>query len=116
VWIIRSEDTPAPDTLETFKALESKHLKAPTDRREALKPDASTRFTPSIIADMVKAINSFPPGSSGGPDCLTLQHLKDLLTTDLNHSLITSTTDLANLLLSGGLDDNTNDVIYTAAD
>jgi hypothetical protein len=114
VWIICSEDTAAPDMLETFKALESKHPKAPTDHREVFKPDASARFTllQVVIDDMAKVINSFLPGSSAGPDGLTPQHLKDLFTMDLNHSLITATTDLANLLLSGGLDDNMNDAIY----
>ena len=49
-----------------------------------------------------KAILSFPPGSSGGSDGLTPQHLKDLITSEgTSGNLLAAITSLVNILMDG---------------
>ena len=65
----------------TKVALELKHPPKPADRKQSWPP-ATTASLSSIImvaSTILKEIRSFPAGSSGGPDGLTGQHLKDLL-------------------------------------
>ena len=50
-----------------------------------------------------KALRIFPLGSSGGPDGITPQHLRDLLCRATEDDLRTSLTDLVNILLAGDL-------------
>ena len=47
------------------------------------------------------AIKSFPPGSSGGPDGLRPQHLKDLTEKQVGGTLLASLTNLTNFILAG---------------
>ena len=64
-----------------FKNLAEKASGAPTDRRPFCDPKGNLRF--ELLQDSAdevkKALQTFPLGSSGGPDGLTAQHLKDLL-------------------------------------
>ena len=49
-----------------------------------------------------KAIFAFPPGSSGGSDGITPQHLKDLIVSEgTSATLLTAITSLVNLLVDG---------------
>jgi len=77
--ILNSDDQPADVNQDTLTKLESKHPAAPTDRAAAPDPNAY----PACYAtddDVLKAIRSFPAGSSGGPDGIRPQHLLDLVT------------------------------------
>jgi len=54
-------------------------------------------------ATVLKAIESFPAGSSGGPDGLRPQHLLELVTCQANGvSLLTAVTGFVNKVLGGG--------------
>jgi len=66
---------------------------------------------------MVCEIRSFPSGSAGGPDGITLQHLKDLVLSSVCLSGVTNEslkpmTDFVNLMLNGEMPGCTNDVIF----
>ena len=72
------------------------------------------RHTPLQISpdDVRKSQYTFPLGSSGGPDDLTLQHLIDLLAGDSGSRLLNVLTDLINLMLAGKFDSEINTIIY----
>ena len=66
-----------PDELLTV--LHSKNPISPTDTLSGLPP--SPDFVPFFDENQVMlALRSFKPSSSGGPDCLRLTHLEDLTT------------------------------------
>jgi len=116
IRIICSEDKPALDTPETLAALKHKHPPAPVDRRQPCDPDSSERFIALQVSkeEVSKAVSSFPAGSSGGPDGITPQHLKDLMAFGVDENIGQHLSDLANLLLKGGLPEEVNEVIYGA--
>jgi len=89
IRIICSNDTPAPANSETLQALQLKHPTPATDRRPPCDPEGNQRFEPLQVSkeDVLKALRSFPLGSSGGPDGLTPQHISDLLTGSTDDSL-----------------------------
>jgi hypothetical protein len=101
VRIICSEDKPAPDTEATFKKLQEKH--PPSSSRSKPFPDPS--LTPALQvseADVLKAIRSFPAGSSGGPDGLRPQHVVDLVgCQESGAALLSAITAFTNMLLEG---------------
>ena len=90
IWIVCSEDKPAPDTHETLNALEAKHPGPAPDQRTPCDPRGNSRFQPVQVSntDVHKALRSFPAGSSGGPDGLTPQYILDLLTGATDNSLV----------------------------
>ena len=114
IRLICSDDTPAADTLNTLKALETKHPGPAPDRRPPCDPQDNSHFTPVQISsqDLHKALRSFPPGSSGGPDGLTPQHIHDLLTGATDNNLQQALVDWVNLTLAGSFDKEVNEVIY----
>ena len=70
---------------------------------------------------MEKALRTFPLGSSGEPDGVTPQHLRDLLSDTNDDNLRTSITDFdlrtsiadfVNVLLAGNLPTEVNEIIY----
>jgi len=71
VRLISSEDSPAPPSEEGLKLLQDKH--PPTNRTRVMislpsKPSPCPAFA---TGEVLGAVKSFPPGSSGGPDGLT---------------------------------------------
>jgi hypothetical protein len=75
-----SEDTVAEYSEANFKILQEKHPDAHPDSLFERGSSEDSLPTPTVSADIVrKAILSFPNGSSGGPDGLRPQHLKDLI-------------------------------------
>jgi hypothetical protein len=51
---------------------------------------------------VIRVLQSFPVGSSGGPDCLHPQHLLDLVTCrESGSNLLASLTGFVNMVLSG---------------
>ena len=80
VRLITSDEVLAKASKETLDALHDKHPSTPLDRRPAPPIDLSIASLTFVEAVVRKAIFSFPPGSSGGPDGLSPQHLKDLIT------------------------------------
>lgn len=88
-----------PDTF-TFNQLSSLHPRTPEDRRPSPTSDAQPL---RVLPEAVKAaIQSFPSGSSAGPDGLRPHHLKDLITgITCEHPLLLAITDLLNIILEG---------------
>jgi len=65
VRIISSEEKPALDDAVTLNSLRQRHPPAPPDRRQV--PEPSTCAAVQVIeTDVIKAIRSFPAGSSAG--------------------------------------------------
>ena len=76
VKLLASNDTVLQPSEEVVNKLKDKH---PDRHRNSVIPDRSD--TESILVgkeDVKRSIESFPPGSSGGPDRLLPQHLKDM--------------------------------------
>jgi len=99
--ILCSDDKPAEATQETLTKLEAKHPPAPSDRQPAPDPNQFTAL--QVTAEQVmKAVRSFPAGSSGGPDGIRPQHLLDLLTCrEGGQELLGVITQFVNSLLDG---------------
>ena len=58
------------------------------------------------------ALRTFPLGSSGGPEGITPQHLRDLLCCATEDNLRTSLIDLVNILSAGDLPTEVNEIIF----
>ena len=78
--ILRSEDKTAPDNLTTFVAFQDRHPAPPHNCRKFQDHRGNLRFQPLQILteDMEKELRTFPLSSSGGPNGVTPQHLRDL--------------------------------------
>ena len=95
-----SSDVVAEPSAATMQLLLPKHPSAPADRRAPVPDDLTTPLLASV--DQVRgAIKSFPSGSSGGPDGLRPQHLKDMTEKQVGGSLLASLTNFVNLILAG---------------
>jgi len=108
VWLICSEDHPAPCSVDTLAALTLKHPPPTTDRRPTTVPSSSIQLNALQVSDVhvLKAIRSFPAGSAGGPDSITPQQIKDLTLVQapgISCELTTNLTNLVNLLMNGEL-------------
>ena len=72
-----SDNRLAPSDSATFAALQAKH---PSPHCDKVIPPSPLPQTLQVEAGaVIHAIQSFPSRSVGGPDCLHLQHLKDIL-------------------------------------
>jgi len=60
----------------------------------------------------MRALHTFPLGSSGGPDGITPQHIRDLLTGSTDDSLQQALVDFVNLMLAGSFDKEVNSIIF----
>ena len=103
IRLLCSEEKMAGVTPETINKLQEKHPPAPADRRPLVSPSPPQQPLQVTEAEVTKAIKSFPPGSSGGPDGLRPQHLLDLIKcAESGGELVASITAFVNLLLRGG--------------
>ena len=104
VRLICSEDSIAELDEVTLAALRSKH---PPPHPNSCIPPVPEEFAPAIQVseeEIAHAISSFPNGSSGGPDGLRPQHLKDLISTSAERGgreLLRALTSFVNLVLDG---------------
>ena len=104
VRLICSEDSIAELDEVTLAALRSKH---PPPHPNSCIPPVPEEFAPAIQVseeEIAHAISSFPNGSSGGPDGLRPQHLKDLISTSAERGgreLLRALTSFGNLVLDG---------------
>lgn len=114
--LLCSEDTPADTSDIVFSAMQSKHPPCPSDRKPAPEPD-QTAFTALQVSEgaVLKALKSFPAGSSGGPDGLRPQHLVDLVSCKTGGpELLSSLTSFVNLILDGGCPVSVNPILFGA--
>ena len=101
IRLMCSDDTPAALSMENLKRLQEKHPQAQPIGGPSPDP---AQFTPLSVeeAEVRRAILSFPAGSSGGPDGMRPQHLKDLLLCrESGAGLLTALTAFVNLTLAG---------------
>ena len=100
-----SEDSIATFDEETMAALRSKHPPPhPHSQIPPPPPEDSTPSTTISVEAVTKAILSFPNGSAGGPDGLSPQHLKDLISASAEkggRDLLWALTSFVNFVLSG---------------
>ena len=101
--LICSDDTPAIPNAETREALQLKHASKPPDRRDPPQPKQGATQTPLTMTSetVMTELQSFPVSSSDGPDGLTPQHLKDLVSNNTSSELLEALTSLVNLILGG---------------
>ena len=85
ICLASSNSSITAPTKDTFHALLDKHPPPSLDYSPPPSPLVSTPISVSQ-AEIVKAIKSFPLGSSAGPDGLKPQHLKSSLPPDSFHS------------------------------
>ena len=101
VRIVTSEDRSAQNNDATLAKLQAKHPAAATNRHPVPDPTSTTALQVTE-ADVLRAIRSFPAGSSGGPDGLRPQHVLDLINCrESGSELLSAITSFANTLLSG---------------
>ena len=114
VRIICSSDAPAPVNQDTLNTLQTKLPGPAHDRRTPCDPKDNPRFEPLQVSkeDIVKTLRTFPLGSSGGPDGITAQHIRDLLAGSTDDSLQQALVDFTNLMLSGAFDEEANSIIF----
>ena len=100
IRILSSDDAPVIPSDESLAELQNKHPAA-----SALDPELSSTDLPycSVVEeDVRKAILSFPAGSSGGPDGLRPQHLKDIIMAiDAGSDFLAAITGFVNIVLAG---------------
>jgi len=115
VRIVCSSDTLAPVNQDTLKALQAKHPDPAIDRRSPCDPGGNPRFEPLQVSkdDMMKALRTFPLGSSGGPDGITAQHIRELLAGATDDSLQLTLVDFVNLMLAGAFDTEVCSIIFS---
>ena len=100
--ILCSEDKPADFTDEAFASMQEKHPARFSDMSSIPDPRSFSSISVSEN-EVLKAVRSFPAGSSGGPDGLRPQHVVDLLACKTNRPvLLTALTKFVNLVLGGG--------------
>ena len=78
VRLVRSDDVPVSPSEETLASLSSKHSSC-SQMDPSLADNVQCMPLSVDQNDARKAVLSFPAGSSGGPDGLQPQYLKDLL-------------------------------------
>ena len=114
---LSSSDGLAMQSEDTVRALRDKHPPAPRDLMMPEPPDNS--FIVPVVSeeDVRKAVNSFRPGSAGGPDGLRPGHLKTLLShssAEAGVRLLTTLTDFVNAILKGEVPDFAVSTFYGA--
>jgi len=88
-----------------------KHPCPAHSHRTPSDPGDNPRFEALQVAkeDVMRALGTFPLGSSGGPDGITPQHIRNLLTGSTDDSLQQA---MVNLMLAGAFDKEVNSVIF----
>jgi len=100
--LLSSDDKPTVSSDAALTAMLARHPPAPIDRVPTPDPNSHTslQITEEIT---LKAIKSFPSGSSGGPDGFRPQHLLELVTCQSHGpALLSAVTRFVNLVLDGG--------------
>ena len=101
VRLLMSDDTPAETSSDALAQLIEQHPSAPADRY--LNSQLSSATSVSVDENAVlRAVRSFPAGSSGGPDGFTPQHLLELVVSrEGGADLLSALTVFVNTLLQG---------------
>ena len=115
---VLSDDTSlAPCDNETLQALQDKHPPPPPNLSLPPPPGVSSELfqvSPEVIE---KSVHLFKHSSSAGPDKLSPQHLKELIshqTGEAGSCLLSALTALADKILSGNIPDQVRSVFFGA--
>ena len=101
IRILVSEGKPSTPSLEGLHALQEKHPPA-SGKIDDLPSPPRSGFLEVSEDDVRKAISSFPAGSSGGPDGIRPQHIKDLIQCqEAGADLLSALTLFTNTVLEG---------------
>ena len=101
IRIICSDDSPAQPTGDALQKLQDKHPAASggLDDLPDINPDSALSVTEIEVR---QAVLSFPAGSSGGPDGMRPQHLKDMmLCRESGTDFLAALTGFTNVVLAG---------------
>ena len=104
IRLATSDNEVVPENATTFADLLRKH---PSLHPEAVIPTLASDPQPSMPVtsdEIVRAIQSFPCGSAGGPDGLRPQHLKDMVSLSAHSggtALVEALRSIISLILSG---------------
>ena len=111
---ICSSDATVPVNQDTLNTLQTKLPGPAHDRRTPCDPKDNPRFEPLQVSkeNVVKALRTFPLGSSGGPNGITTQHIRDLLAGSTDDSLQQALVNFTNLMLSGAFDEEENSINF----
>jgi len=92
----------------------TKHPGPAHDRRTPYNPKDNPRFPALQVSkeDVMKALRTFPLGSSGRPDGITPQQVRDLLAGSTDDSLQQALVDFLNLMLGGAFDQEISSIIF----
>jgi hypothetical protein len=101
IRILTSEEAPEPPSSESVAKLQEKH--PPASELDSSLPSTSQFPSLAVNEEEVRhAVLSFPGGSSGGPDGLRPQHLRDLvLCRENGGDFLSALTAFTNLVLAG---------------
>jgi hypothetical protein len=112
--LLFSDDTPLEFDESTFADLCKKHPPA-SESFNLAGCDSTYEALQVTENEVVKAVLSFPAGSSGGPDGFRPQHLVELIKCPVSGSeLLTALTSLVNCLLRGNCPDSVVAVLFGA--
>ena len=115
---IASTEGLAPFSEETYLKLLERH---PTGTDDALPPEPNNDIHPTPIVsteNVRKAILSFPAGSAGGPDGLSPDHLKSLISISMSETgrgLLTTLRDFSTHVADGQVPLNIRKVFFGAS-
>ena len=105
--LLSSSDSFASPTEDVIAALRAKHPPPPADQSfDTAAPRPGDRSLVASEEQVLSAVQSMPPGSSGGLDGFRAAHLRDLLsrgTAEAGQRLLSALTALVNAVLSGSL-------------
>uniref|UniRef100_A0A1X7SSY7 Reverse transcriptase domain-containing protein n=1 Tax=Amphimedon queenslandica TaxID=400682 RepID=A0A1X7SSY7_AMPQE len=116
IRLASASESLAPHSAATFRALQEKHPSPSSS--SSPPPPAPTSIFPVTEPEVARAILSFPQGSSGGPDNLRPQLLKDMLSTEPQvpgHSrFLSSLAAFSSLVLEGRTPDSIRPFFFGA--
>lgn len=116
--VLTSDDSFAHPSDEVVACISDKHPEQPADQRDFLPPTDDVTPLIATEADVLRAINSFPPSSSAGLDGIRPAHLRFLVsrsTSEAGARLLTALTMVTNLALSGQIPDFAAEAFYGAS-
>ena len=116
--ILTSDDSFASPTSDVVELIREKHPAPPSDLRDLQPPAEDSVSLIATQADVLRAINSFPPSSSAGLDGIRPAHLRSLVARTVAEAgarLLTALTALTNLAISGKIPDFAVQAFYGAS-
>ena len=84
IRLLMSADSPAGPSQKSLNALREKHPPASSDLSDLPSPQSDQCLSVNE-SEVRKAVLKFPAGSSGGPDGLRPQHIRDMLPVSYTH-------------------------------